>query len=44
MVRMMLSYGKKEYCDLADHGFRIFAQAVEKNFHMRFPALSCIMR
>ena len=30
MVRMMLSYGKKEYCDLADHGFRIFAQAVEK--------------
>ena len=34
MVRMMLSFGKKEYCDLADHGFRIFAQAVRKSFYM----------
>lgn len=37
MVRMMLSYGKKEYCDLADHGFRIFAQAVEKNLPYEIP-------
>ena len=22
-------YGRDEYCDLADHGYRIFAQAVE---------------
>lgn len=29
MKRMWESYGKQEFCDLSDHGYRIFAQAVE---------------
>ena len=29
MKRMWSAYGKEEYCALADHGYRIFAEAVE---------------
>lgn len=29
MKRMMEGYEKREYCELADHGYRIFAEAVE---------------
>jgi len=29
MRQMMACYEKREYCELADHGFRIFAEAVE---------------
>ena len=31
MARMMAGYTKKEYVDLAVHGFRILAQAIEKD-------------
>lgn len=31
MREMIADYEKREYCALADHGFRIFAQAVEKD-------------
>jgi len=30
METMWSSYGKREFCALADHGYRIFAQAVEE--------------
>ena len=30
MEKMWSSYGKQEFCALADHGYRIFAQAVEE--------------
>lgn len=30
METMWLSYSKQEFCALADHGYRIFAQAVEE--------------
>lgn len=41
MLRMMQSFEKKEYCALADHGFRIVAEAVEagKDYTLRCPAL-----
>lgn len=32
MREMMLGYGKQEYCDLATHGYKAFAEAVEKDF------------
>lgn len=31
MREMMLSYGKREYCELSAHGFRILADAVASN-------------
>ena len=31
MKQTMESYEKREYCELADHGYRIFAEAVEAN-------------
>lgn len=41
MLRMMRSFEKKEYCALADHGYRIVAEAVEagKDYTLRCPAL-----
>ena len=41
MRAMMLDYGKREYCELADHGFRVLADAVEANlpYEISCPAL-----
>lgn len=41
MLRMMRSYTKEEYCALADHGYRMLAQAVERerDYHISCPAL-----
>ena len=38
MAQMMGEYNKREYCTLADHGYRIFAQAVEAG---KAYAISC---
>lgn len=37
MEQMMASYQKEEYCALADHGFRIFAEAVEADPNRPIP-------
>ena len=41
MADMLADYEKREYCALADHGFRIFAQAVEaeRDYTLRCPTL-----
>lgn len=41
MKDMMEGYGKREYCDLADHGYRVVAEAVESEraFDIPCPAL-----
>ena len=41
MAEMMRSYSKTEYCNLADHGYRILAEAVEarESCHLRCPLL-----
>jgi len=41
MKKTMESFSKKEYCELADHGYRILAEAVEapKNYDIKCPVL-----
>lgn len=41
MKQTMESYQKKEYCELADHGYRILAEAVElnKDYTIKCPVL-----
>lgn len=41
MRDMMLSYGKREYCELADHGYKALAQAIEtgRPYEIGCPAL-----
>ena len=41
MYRMLADYERREYCELADHGFRILAEAVEAKpaYHIPCPVL-----